>query len=137
MYSLGLFVLWYLLKASLLGSVFNASPDALHLLDIGVCKGVLGSLAGTHLAHSLGAAWLPWLALWVAWCGAQVALGARPLRTPAALAACVMLAVVGPLVMAVAPFSPSCVRLQGAALVAVPGLGRLPTLLDLALPAGR
>jgi hypothetical protein len=134
MYSLGLVALWHLSKGAVFGSLLRPSPAALWLLDVGVTKGLLGSFAGAHLAACLGAAWLPWLALWLAWCGAQLALARRPLRGPAALAACAWLAVGHPLLMAVAPFSPGAVRLQGWALLTFPPLRRLPALVDLLLP---
>jgi hypothetical protein len=135
MYSLGLIALWYLLKASLFGSLLRPGTAALWLLDLTVSKALLGSLAGAHLAHGLGAAWVPWLALWLAWCGAQLALGAAPARAPVALAAATWIAVGHPLLMAVLPFHPWGAAAQGWALAAAPALRRAPTLLDLLLPA--
>lgn len=135
MYSLGLVVLWYLIKASLLGSLLRPGGPALWLVDIGISKALLGSLAGAHLAHSLGAAWAPWLALWLAWCGAQLWLGARHASDVRALGACVVVAGVLPLAMAVAPFHPWGIASHGWALAAAPALRRVPTLLDVLLPA--
>jgi hypothetical protein len=127
-------VLWHLLKASLFGSLLRPPPDALWLLDVGVTKGLLGSLAGTHVAAALGAAWLPWLALWLAWCGGQLALGAQQVNAPAALGAAAWLAVVQPVLMGVLPFTPGAVAIQGWAFAAAPPLQQLPGLLNLLLP---
>ena len=135
MYSLGLVVLWYLLKASLLGSLLRPGGAALWLVDIWVSKALLGSLAGAHLAHSLGAAWAPWLLLWLSWCGAQLWLGAARAANAHATVACVAIAVAMPLAIAALPFHPWGVAAHGWALAALPPLRQVPTLLDLLLPA--
>jgi hypothetical protein len=62
--------------------------------------------------------------------------GARaPLSAPAALLAAVWAAVVHPLLMAIVPFTPAAVALQGALFCAAPGLAAAPNTLDLILPS--
>lgn len=139
MYSLGLLALWYILKASLFGTVLRTpSGSTLWLLDVAISKAIVGTLIGANLAHGLGAAWVPWTLLWVIWCAGQIVFGSKVVRsTKISLLASVWIAVAQPVAMAVLPFHPVGVALQGWALVVVPPLRRLPGVLDFILPASR
>lgn len=138
LYAVGLLALYWLARASLLGLLRGASssssiaamavPSRAWQLDVLVWQGLLCSLAGVHVVHSLGAAWLTWLLGWQLWCGAQLLLHVRPLGSAAVLLLVAAVAAALPLGMAVLPFSVAGLRLQGALLERVPQLAGLPQL---------
>ncbi|KAF8062629.1 hypothetical protein HT031_003958 [Scenedesmus sp. PABB004] len=113
----------------------GGGPSRAWQLDVLVFRGVVCSFAGAHVVHCLGGAWLPWLALWLAWLGAQLALAVRPLGGAATGAAVAGVALVLPLAMAALPFHPAAILAQGVVLEAAPALRALPSLRWL-LPAG-
>lgn len=139
LYAVGLVVLYQLALItwrSLLSSRHASSNTSSRSwqLDLVIFKCVVCSVVGVHVVHCLGAAWLPWLLLWLVWVGSQVLLQVKQLRMAPSALMVLNVAVVLPLFMAVAPFHPRGVLLQGWLLEVMPWLQQLmlvPKLLGL------
>eukprot|EP00878_Enallax_costatus_P006697 GHUV01007021.1.p1 GENE.GHUV01007021.1~~GHUV01007021.1.p1 ORF type:complete len:717 (+),score=210.53 GHUV01007021.1:1028-3178(+) len=142
LYAAGLMVLYWLAKAMWLNVLFNSSRSReTHVnknwqVDVVVFKAVICAAAGAHIVHCLGAAWLPWVLLWWLWCGIQLLLQTRLLTTLTGLPLVLIVSLVLPVIMALAPFHPGAIQLQGWLMEVVPVLGRLPNIRHL-LPFSR
>ena len=122
-------VLLYTAAKPLLSQRAAAPPaGATWVLDVLVCRALLEALVGTHIVACLGAAWLPWLLLWEAWCGLQCLGLAGPRLGRGTQAGLVVVLALGlPGAMALLPFHPGALTAQAAAFRRLPWLAALPS----------
>jgi hypothetical protein len=137
LFVVGLLLLYWLARASwqsLLSTaagarraagIAAAAPSRAWQLDLLLFRGVVCSLAGVHVVHCLGAAWLPWLLLWLMWVGCQMVLQIVQLRLLSSMLAVLSVGLLLPLAMAAVPFHPEAVVLQGLVLEMAPWVGQL------------
>lgn len=101
---MGLLLLAYLVWPALRHTV-SLDLKSSWMLDIPLVLGCVWAVVGANAVHCLGGCWTIWLALWWAWCVAGGLLHARHVRTGwVQWAALMVVAVVGPVAMAGAPF---------------------------------
>lgn len=93
-------------------------------VDVLLLQGGVEAFLGAHLMHCLGGGWLPWLALWWAWCGLQVALYCAPLRSQWRHAAGAAALFATAAAAGYVPFHPTWYDLHASALLKYPWLGR-------------
>jgi hypothetical protein len=122
-------VLLYTAAKPLLSQRAAAAPAGVTwVLDVLVCRALLEAVVGTHIVACLGAAWLPWLLLWEAWCGLQCLGLAGPRLGRGTQAGLVVVLALGlPGAMALLPFHPGALTAQAAAFRCLPWLAALPS----------
>lgn len=134
LYAAALMLLYYAAQP-VLARRAAAGDAAGWLLEILVCQAVLEGVIGAHIVSCLGAAWLPWLLVWEAWCGLQcVGMSGRRTRMQQA-GLVVALSVALPAAAALWPFHASALALQSALFEQAPWLAALPSAPRLLLPS--
>ncbi|KAF6262102.1 hypothetical protein COO60DRAFT_1699512 [Scenedesmus sp. NREL 46B-D3] len=137
LFAVGLLVLYWLARASWQGLLSSSSsssssgkaaaaaPSRAWQLDLLLFRGAVCSLVGVQVVHCLGAAWLPWLLLWLVWVGCQVVVQVVQLRLLSSMLAVVCVGLLLPLAMATVPFHARGLVLQGWVLEVAPWMGQL------------
>lgn len=137
LYAVGLLAVAWLARISVSGLLSSSRAARAWQLDLIVFRGIVCSLAGVHVVHCLGAAWLTWLLMWLVWVGCQLVLQLVQLSSSSSTLMALGVALGLPLLMAVAPFHVSGLLLQGWLLDALPWLQRALVLQGLlGLPIG-